>query len=261
MKTVLITGASSGIGLAAARKFRDNGWRVFGLCRREFSEEGVEYVRCDVTDEERVKAAFAEIKDRAGSLDLLVNCAGIGISGAAVFTEKDAAEKQMSINFIGVATVVRHAFPLLRESRGRIINISSAAAVFSIPFQAFYSASKAALNSYSKALAGELKRFGISVTALMLGDTNTGFTAAREKSVSGEELYGGSISRSVSVMEKDEKNGYPPEKNADFIYRTALRRSVAPVYTVGGKYKILTFIMRFLPERLINFIICRLYVK
>ncbi|MBO4216877.1 MAG: SDR family NAD(P)-dependent oxidoreductase [Clostridia bacterium] len=261
MKTVLITGASSGIGLAAARRFRDGNWRVFGLCRREFEEDGIEYIRCDVTDEEQVKAAFSEVEKRAGGLDVLVNCAGIGISGAAVFTEKSAVEKQIAVNFTAVSVCVRYAFPLLRNNRGRIINISSAAAVFAIPFQSFYSASKAALNSYSKALAGELRRFGISVTALMLGDTNTGFTAAREKSADGEDLYGGSIGRSVSVMEKDEKNGYPPEKNAEFIYRKAMKKSVAPVYTVGGKYKLLTFLMRLLPERLINFIIGKLYIK
>ena len=169
MKTVLITGASSGIGLAAAKTFCDEGWRVFGLCRREYHEEGIEYIRCDVTDEEQVKAAFDELEKKAGSLDILVNCAGMGISGAAVFTEKTAVEKQIAVNFTAVAVVVKHAFPLLEKSRGRIINVSSAAAVFAIPFQSFYSASKAALNSYSKALAGELRRFGISVTALMLG--------------------------------------------------------------------------------------------
>lgn len=261
MKTVLITGASSGIGLAAAKTFRDEGWRVFGLCRREYQEDGIEYIRCDVTDEEQIRAALDEVEEKAGSLDVLVNCAGMGISGAAVFTEKAAVEKQIAVNFTAVAVVVKYAFPLLEKSRGRIINVSSAAAVFAIPFQSFYSASKAALNSYSKALAGELRRFGISVTALMLGDTNTGFTAAREKNAAGEDVYGGSISRSVSVMEKDEKNGYPPEKNARFIYKTALKKSVAPVYTVGGKYKFLTFLMRLLPERLINIIIGKLYIK
>ena len=261
MKTVLITGASSGIGLAAAKRFRDESWRVFGLCRREFKEEGIGYIRCDVTDEQQVKEAFEEVGRRTGGLDVLVNCAGMGISGAAAFTDKAAIEKQIAVNFTAVAVCVKYAFPLLKENRGRIINISSAAAVFAIPFQSFYSASKAALNSYSKALAGELRRFGISVTALMLGDTNTGFTAAREKADGGEDVYGGSIARSVAVMEKDEKNGYPPEKNADFIYKKSLKKRVSPVYTVGWKYKILTFIMRFLPERFINYVIAKMYIK
>ena len=138
-KVVAITGASSGIGRATAKLFADQGWRVYNLSRRPAGEPGVADIAVDVTDEGAVRAAFARIEAEAGRLDLLINNAGFGISGAVEFSQLAEAKRQFDVNFFGVVSCIQASLPLLRESRGRIICISSAAAIFAIPFQSFYS--------------------------------------------------------------------------------------------------------------------------
>lgn len=261
IKIAAITGASSGIGLATAKYFVAKGWKVYNLSRRPSGEPGVSDLGADVTLEEDVQAAFARITEEEGRLDLLVNNAGYGISGAVEFTQLEDAHSQFEVNFFGYLNCIKAALPLLKESNGKIINISSAAAIFAIPFQSFYSASKAAVNILSAALANELKPFRVSVCVLQLGDTKTGFTAARAKSQADDESYGGAIARSIAVMEKDEQKGMSPVTIAAAIYRTASRRRVKPIYTIGLQYKLLVFLNRFLPYSLVNKLIAKIYVR
>ena len=196
------------------------------------------------------------------SLDLLVNCAGFGISGAAEFTPVEEARRQLEVNLLGTANLCSAAIPVFREQKGgRIINISSVAAVTPIPFQAWYSVSKAGINAYTMALANEVRRFGISVSAVMPGDTRTGFTDARKKSAAGDEVYGGAISRSVSRMEKDERGGVSPDKVAAKVLRLARKKRVGPLYAVGFVYGLCVLLMRILPSALANRILGMLYAK
>ena len=162
MKTAVVTGASGGIGLETARALLADGWQVVCLSRHACPLEGVRSIPCDITDSAQVQAAFAAV-DR---VDLLVNNAGFGISGAVECTGEAEMRRQFDLNFFAWVTVIQAALPALRESRGRILNISSAAAVFSIPFQSFYSATKAAVESLTCALRSELVPFGITVGAL-----------------------------------------------------------------------------------------------
>lgn len=260
-KTALVTGASSGIGAAAAELLAQNGWTVWGLSRRGSAPSGVRGVSGDITDPDSVRRVLSEIGSVSGRLDLLVNCAGSGISGAVEFTSEEDSRRQMAVNLDGTAAVCRAALPLLRESRGMILNVSSVAAVLPIPFQTWYSASKAALNAYSSALANELRPFGVRVSAVMPGDIKTGFTAAREKSPVGDEVYCGRISRSVEKMERDEQNGMPPEAVAKKILRLSGRKRVPPVCTVGAGYAALVLLSRLLPRRFVNRILYLMYAK
>ena len=157
--------------------------------------------------------------------------------------------------------MVRCAIPYLRESKGSIVTVSSVAAMAAIPFQAYYSASKAAINAYTLALANELKPFGIAVTAIMPGDTKTGFTSARKKNLNGNELYSERIARSVSKMEKDERNGKSAKEAGELIASVALSHTSKPVITIGASYKIVIFLLKILPFRLSNALIYRLYAK
>jgi NAD(P)-dependent dehydrogenase (short-subunit alcohol dehydrogenase family) len=261
MKVVAITGASSGIGQATAKHFAARGWKVYNLSRRPSGETDIIDIAADVTAEEEVKKAFAQIRSESGRLDLLVNNAGFGISGAVEFTELSEARSQFEVNFFGAFNCIKAALPMLKESQGRIICISSAAAIFAIPFQSFYSATKAAINILVCALANELKPFKVSICALQLGDVKTGFTGSRVKSYAGDDVYGGAIGRSVAVMEKDEQSGMSPEKIAAAIYKTANKRKVKPINTVGGQYKVLAFLNKILPHSLVNFVIRKLYIK
>lgn len=261
-KTVLITGGSSGIGLATAQAFGEAGWRVYTLSRNPAKTPSVLHLRADVTDEAAVRSAIETVVSREGRLDVLVNCAGFGISGAAEFTDAADARRQFDVNFFGVVNVCKAALPILRaQGGGRIINVSSVAAPVAIPFQSFYSASKAAINSYTCALANEVRSFGISVTAVQPGDIRTGFTAARKKAVTGDDVYGGRISRSVSRMERDEEGGMEPSRVGSFLRAIARKRRVKPLYTVGFSYRCVCLLCKILPCGVLNRIVFWLYAK
>jgi short-subunit dehydrogenase len=260
-KIVVITGASSGIGYHTAAAFAKDGYQVYGLSRRAEGPPGVKLISVDLTDEAAVERAFAQIKDEAGQIDILINNAGFGISGAVEFTELDEARSQFAVNFFAAAACIEYALPLLRPAKGWIINISSVAAVYPLPFQAYYSAAKAALRALSLALMNEVKSFDIGVSTLMLGDTNTGFTAARVKQERGDNLYGGTISRSVAGAEKDEETGMTPQMVGEKIFSLATRRHLKPLYTVGTAYKLLVFLERILPKRFAFWIVGKIYIK
>jgi len=135
------------------------------------------------------------------------------------------------------------------------------AGALAIPFQAWYSISKAAVNALTMALANEVRPYGISVCCVMPGDIKTGFTAARQKSIVGDDIYNGRIARSVSRMEKDEQSGMAPAVAGRFIGKLALKRSVAPYNTIGIMYKGCILLSKILPGRLIRFILYQMYAR
>lgn len=259
-KICVITGGTSGIGLCTALKMKAKGYEVFEISRRREGATGINHVSADVTDEERINEAVSYIIDKAGRIDVLINNAGFGISGAVEFTETADAKKQFDVNFFGMVNMNRAVIPFMRRAGGgRIVNISSVAAPIAIPFQAYYSAAKAAINSYTMALINEVRPYGISVCAVQPGDICTGFTSAREKSYAGDEIYGGRISGSVAVMEHDERNGMKPEKAAHLIAAVAEAKKVRPVYTIGFKYRLFCALVKILPARLVSYIVGRIY--
>ena len=179
-KIAVVTGGTSGIGREAALYLAKNGCTVYELSRRKEGVDGLRHISADVTDEESVGAAVAQILAEAGGIDILVNNAGFGISGAVEFTDTAEAQRQLDVNFFGMVRMNKAAIAVMRQQgSGRIENLSSVAAPVPIPFQTYYSASKAAINSYTMALGNELRPFGITVCAVMHGDIKTGFTAAR----------------------------------------------------------------------------------
>lgn len=261
-KTVLITGGSSGIGLAAAEAFQKAGCRVYTLSRTMANTPAIEHLCADVTDEAAIRSAVETVCSREGRLDILVNCAGFGISGAVEFTSAEDAEKQLRVNFFGTVNACKAALPLMRaQGGGRIVNVSSVAAPVAIPFQAFYSASKAAINSYTCALANEVRPFGIRVTAVQPGDISTGFTAAREKTFTGDDVYCGRIARSVARMEHDEENGMLPACVGKFLCKVALKTHTKPIYTIGFSYRCVCLLCKLLPCGVLNRVVGRLYAK
>ena len=256
----IVTGGSSGIGLAAARSLQKQGLIVYVLSRRPFSEKGLHHLCADVADERQCLDAIRTVLQREAKIDLLVNCAGFGISGAVEFTEANAARRQMDVNFFGAVNMTRAVLPHMREQRcGKIVSISSVAAPAAIPFQAYYSATKAALNAWTAALANEVRPYGITVTAIQPGDIKTGFTAAREKTILGDDLYGGRIAKSVSKMEHDEYTGMEPAAAGAYIAKIALKQHPKPIYTIGWFYKAVCVLLKLLPCRLSNRLIGLVY--
>ena len=255
----VVTGGSSGIGKATARLLAENGYRVYEISRSGREGGGVGHVTADVTDGEALKAALGGIAEKEGGIDLLVTCAGMGVSGPVEFVPEADMKRQFEVNLYGTVNTVRAALPVMRkQKRGRIICVSSVAAVYAIPYQAYYSASKAAINAFTDALRNEVKDFGVSVTAVMPGDIATGFTGARQKTECGAEEYPNAKS-AVEKMEKDETNGMPPQAVAGLILKLAGKKSLAPCYTVGVSYKTLVFLKRLFPASLAVKIVGSMY--
>ena len=166
-KVALVTGGSSGIGRACAAALAGAGYEVYECSRHAPKENmpGVAHLTADVTREEDVKAAVEEIEREAGRLDLLVCCAGFGISGALEFTDPADSHALLETNLFGADNCVRAALAVMRkQQKGRVIFISSVASVVPIPFQGWYSAAKAAMNAYARALAAggaSLRDYGL----------------------------------------------------------------------------------------------------
>lgn len=259
-KVAIVTGGSSGIGLCTAAALQQKGCKVYTFSRREFNDPRFTHISMDVTDPDTAAAAVYKVKEAEGQLDVVVNCAGFGISGAIEFTPLEDAKKQFDVNFFGMVNVNKPALTIMRkQGYGRIVNTSSMAAIFAIPFQAYYSASKAAINSYTCALLNEVKPYGISVCAVMPGDIKTDFTAVRKKIEAGNEEYGGRIVRSVAKMEKDEQSGLDPQKAGDFIANIALKKSVKPLYSIDFISGAECILDRILPKGLAYKIISAMY--
>ena len=267
MKTLVISGGSSGIGKATASLFAERGWRVFELSRsgapdRADNHSGkgsITHVKCDVCSEESCRTAIEEVLKQTDHIDVVISNAGFGISGSVEFTDIKEAEHQMDVNFMGAVRFTQAVLPQLRQQRyGRIIYTSSVAAILAVTYQAFYSASKAAINAMALALANEVKEFGISVSVMMPGDVRTGFTDARHKSTAGEEVYTGA-KKAITTMEHDERGGMNPMQMAQLFYHIATCRSPRPQYVGGFSYRILCFLERLLPKRFVNWIEYKVY--
>ncbi len=261
-KVCVITGGTSGIGLATAGAMRAAGYTVYELSRRAQGAEGFCHIPADVTDEAAVQRAVEQIMRQEDHIDVLINNAGFGISGAVEFTQTTDAKRQFDVNFFGMVNMNRAVLPIMRAAgRGRIVNLSSVAGAIAIPFQTYYSASKAAINSYTMALANEIRPFGVSVCAVMPGDIRTGFTSAREKLHAGDDVYGGRIGRSVAGMERDEQHGMSPETAGRYICSLAMRRHVKPLYAIGVTYKFFCLLEKLLPVRVLSWLVGLLYAK
>jgi len=258
---VLVTGASSGFGLAISAGLAADGHRVFGTVRtrRPGPEPGFATVRLDVTQDESVAAGVDEVIRRAGRIDAVVNNAGMGIAGALEDTAIDEARTQFETNFFGTHRVCRAVLPHLRaQGRGHIVNMSSLAGHVPLPFQGFYSATKFAIEAYSEALRMELRPFGIAVSMIEPGDFATGFTANRRMTLAStpSSPYHGACERAITRMARDE------QANPDLSPVVDAVRSILGTPQPALRYPRATFVQRafvaarpFLPQALAEFLI------
>ncbi len=260
MKVCIVTGASSGIGLAIATYLGQKGHHVYGISRSAYSDPWIKHIQADVTDLNQLKKAYQEIYEIEGRIDVLINNAGMGISGSIEETETDDVQKMFDVNFMGVFHSVKAALPWMRLTKeGQIYNISSVAGVLSIPFQSFYSASKAAINALSDALHTEVSPYGIQVCAVMPGDIKTGFTKNRRKNKMDSDIYKKRVEKSVKLMEHDEQNGMDPLIMATTLAKLIQKKRIPLRITVGFKYKVFVFLSKVLPNRLVNQLIGSIY--
>src|SRR5271165_2680182 len=241
-RVVLVTGASAGIGRACADRLASAGWAVTGASRRGTGSDGTAAspwpgLVMNVDDDAEVAAGVAGTVERHGRLDALVAAAGWGVAGAAEFTSVRAAKAQFETNFWGCIRVVQAALPKMRAQRsGRIVLLSSIGGVIGIPFQAYYSASKFALEGFAESLAYEVAPFGVQVTLVQPGNIATDFTASRQRADArdGDSAYATAMTKAVSAMERDEAAGAPAEGVAMAVQRV-LDASRAPRRISVGK--------------------------
>lgn len=285
---VLVTGASSGIGKAIAEFLAQKGYRVYGTSRKanvidslpesspnshieDRSDNQVatnsaggflKMLQLDVCNEESVKAAVDRVLEAEGELGIVINNAGMGIAGSVEDTSQQEAFLQFDTNFFGMHRVVRQVLPSMRKhGRGLIINISSVGAVFPIPYQSMYVASKAAIEGMSGSLRNELRPFGIKVALIEPGDTKTGFTGSRlfVKAGGDSSAYTEYSKKSIAVMERDESNGPEPIVVAKVVGKIINRRNPPVCVAVGIQYKVLVFLKRLMPKALEAFIVSKMY--
>ena len=238
---ILITGVSSGFGLAMARQLNADGHTVYGTVRRDVEQlPGVHYLRADVRDTASVQAAVEAVLAAEGRIDVLINNAGMGIGGPVEFAPEADVQLQMDTNFMGQVRFAQAVLPAMRkQGSGKILCFSSIGGVMGLPFQGFYSASKFAVEGFCEALQIEVRRHGIQVVLIEPGDFSTGFTAARIKPVSEAAVAAyPSLRQSVSSFEKDEQTGLKPEFLARKVAKIVQKRH--PKF----RYVIATFIQK-----------------
>jgi len=210
-KTVVVTGASAGLGLAFSRALIARGAQVFGLSRRRDRLEAIRDelgprfhpIPCDVTNEVQVKMAFASVEREAGRLDVLINNAGLGRFGPIEELPTEHWSVQLETNLSGVFLCTRLAVPLMKQQNaklgfgGHIVNIASIAGIIGNPELSAYNATKFGLRGFSEALMKELRQDGIKVTCICPGSVGTTFADAADRPGSPNPMQPESVAATV----------------------------------------------------------------
>lgn len=234
-RTVLLTGASAGLGLATADHLAHTGWTVVGASRRGTAGKSWHGITMDVDNDDSVLVGVTKTFIEHGRLDAMVAAAGWGVAGAVEETPIGDAKAQFETNFWGCVRVVQAALPIMRrQGHGRIVLVSSIGGLLGIPYQAFYAASKFALEGYAESLAYEVAPFSIQVTLVEPGNFKTEFTQSRRlvKALA-DDPYKAARDRAIAVMERDEVNGADPMDVAKAIQRVLKAKSPPRRVSVG----------------------------
>ena len=249
-RTILVTGASAGIGAATAQRLARSGFRVFGTSRKAgTAPTGPEWVRMDVTDDDSVAAGVREVLERAGAIDGLVCAAGYGVFGSVEETSTQRARAQFDTNVLGVIRLLRAVLPGMRQrGEGRVVVVGSLAGRAPIPFQAHYSASKAAVDALTLALRNELHGTGVLVSLVEPGDIRTEFNERMDWGEAGTSAYGERLARCEKVIRASLPKAPGPDLVAGVILRALTSRRPRVRYCVGPDSRLVPWGRRLLPD-------------
>lgn len=251
-QTILITGASSGIGRSTAEYLVKKGHRVFGASRSEPKGVEFEWVCMDVTSEDSVQEAVNLVLKKAGRIDVLVNNAGLGIVGPLEETTDELIQKVFNTNVMGTLRVCRAIIPLFRKQRsGMILNISSIAAEMGLPFRGIYSASKASLELLTETLSMELQEFNIRVCSVLPGDIATSINQNRlVVSLREDSVYAERFAKIHRQINEEVSQAAQPIVIARMVARIIGMKNPELHYTVGPFIqKSAILLRRILPQR------------
>jgi len=252
LQSVLITGASSGIGAATAAHLADRGFRVFGTSRSEAttaSNPKVQWLAMDVRDEDSVSRAFEQLFASTDRLDAVVCNAGYGIFGSAEEVPIAAAQEQFDTNYFGTLRTIRAVLPGMRKAHhGRIVIVGSLGAHAPIPFQSHYSASKAAVAALALALRNEVHRDGVQVSLVEPGDCNTPFNDVTQWGDPESSSYGERIAGCREAIVEMLPKAPDPIVVARVIERALTARRPRVRYSAAADAWLAPFARRFLPD-------------
>ncbi len=252
-KVILITGASSGIGKTTAEFLSEKGFRVYGTSRNPSpSKLTFTLLPLDVCDVVSVRKAVATVLEKEGRIDVLINNAGMGITGPLEDTPTEEMKRVFDTNFFGPLEVMKAVLPAMREQgSGLIINITSIAGYMGLPFRGIYSATKGALELVTETARMELKAFGIQATNIAPGDFATKIAAGRYHApVLETSPYREVYQRSLDLMDEHVDEGGDPIEMARKIHEVILKSSPAVRYRVGAFMQKFSIVLkRILPSK------------
>lgn len=262
-KVVLITGASSGIGKAIAEFLQSKNFTVFGTSRNPSKQQlAFPLVALDVTKPETIKAAVAEVIASAGRIDVLVNNAGVGITGPIEETPDEEIKKAFDTNYFGPINVIKAVLPeMRRNSGGLIINVTSIAGYMGLPYRGIYSASKGALELTTEAFRMELKDFNIQMTNIAPGDFATNIAAGRYHApvVKGSP-YEKPYSNTLKIMNQHVDKGKDPLLMAKAILEIIQTKKPKAHYKVGEPLQKFSIVLkRVLPDKVYERLLLKHY--
>jgi NAD(P)-dependent dehydrogenase (short-subunit alcohol dehydrogenase family) len=238
-KVILITGISSGFGKQTAELLAAKGHIVYGTVRDNSEvSSSVNYINMDLTNVDSIILAVSTVFKKEGRIDILINNAGMHTAGPIETSPIENIKLQMDTNFLGMVHLSREVLPVMRkQGGGTIINFSSIGGLMGLPFQAFYSAGKFAIEGFSEALRMEVRKYNIKIVIINPGDFRTSNSANRRNFLAPtgvEDPYNEQFARTLAVMEKDEANGWEPQVLAKKIVRIAEYRNPHHRYIIGS---------------------------
>lgn len=253
-KVVLITGGSSGIGKSIGEFLHQKGFVVYGTSRNpeRVLNSVFPLLPLDVRNTASIQAVVAKIIAASGKLDIVINNAGVGITGPLEEIPADEIKNNFETNFFGPIEVMKAVLPQMRKQKsGLIINITSIAGYMGLPYRSVYSASKGALELITEALRMEVKSFGIAITNVAPGDFATNIASGRFhapviKGSAYEKVYGDML----ATMDEHVDSGSNPSEMAEAVYRIIQAKNPKIHYKVGAfmqKFSIL--LKRMLPDK------------
>ena len=246
----IVTGASGGIGEATAWALHAAGYRVFGTYRRPPAKRspGIEYLACDVTSDESIRAAVDEVLSKTGRIDLLVNNAGVGLVAGAEESSLEQAKSLFDVNLFGVIRLTKAVLPTMRRQlAGRIVNISSVVGLIPAPFMALYSASKHALEGYSESLDHEIRSSGIRVVLIEPAYTRTSFEGNVYRADQQLDVYQSARTNAEGVLRDGMKTADTPELVATAVVKASTEANPQRRYAAGRTARQISLLRRFVP--------------
>lgn len=241
-KVAVVTGGSSGIGRELIGGLIKLGYKTVCVSRSEpKTDNGTEcdFFKCDLSCAEQTKTAAKEITEKYGRVDLLINNAGLGISGATELLPEEKIRYVAEVDYFAPLVFTRELLPAMQRG-SKIVMISSACALFALPFRGVYCSAKAALNMLAFGLRMELKKSGINVVCICPGDIKSEFTANRLKYTDTNERYGLSVEAAQNKVDGRENKRMNAEKASKKILKISVKKKGA-LYIIGAKYKFLYF--------------------